>query len=907
VTIEGPAGIGKSSLLDEAHRVAAQAGLVVAAARSDELDQVIPVGALLAALGHSDPPVLLEPDLARLRTASHPREMEEFLRAVLETQLSAVAPGPFYRRLAVGGPNDLVPARPTPPALFSVPILWLLASRPGAAASPLQSLLSRLAGAGAVRLGLGALDAEAAAAVAADLLGGHPDPVLSGLLERAGGNPFYLVELVLALESEGRLRVRRRTAELVGAGVPGQFRIAVASHLRPLSAEAAQLLRVASVLGRDFSMEELAAVMSAPTARLLPALTEALRGEILAERDHLLGFRHDLLRQAVYDELPVSVRRSLHRDAARFLTQGGASPARIAGHLLISAVRGDAEAVDVLGRAALELLGPNPAGGADLARAALGLVADDDPRWPGLAATAVDLAGWAGRSGDTEALAAELRAAGPMDVTIEARVELGVRRSYVHSGRPTSQLPPLPGRLIDASDVPPRLRASLLLVDGTGKRFTDPDQAAVLVGRAKRLFDGPGAEGDGDAELTLALCLESVLARGQGDLDGSLRAAQAAVAAADAGSHDARRRVPRWHPGESLHALDRPDAALAALAAAARDASRYAGRLVGVVEAARSAALLSQGQLTEAAAEARGATADASASGDWSALTPARGLRVLIEVAVRQGDLAVARSWLADLRPLLDTERATPHDWWAAALLADAEGDAPQALGRLQVLVGHARSGRYWIGVPEPEHLPQATRIALRYGDIDTASVLADVAAQLVRRNPAVAVINGVAAHTAALVSPEPDPDGFRRAVQLLANGCRPLATASAQEDLGALYAKRDANAQAIALLEATYQTYQHCGATRDTARTRGRLRRLGVIKRQPASARPSHGWESLTASELAVCRLVAEGLTSQHAADRLYLSANTVNTHLRHAFAKLAIRSRVELARLVLEHDVAP
>jgi DNA-binding CsgD family transcriptional regulator len=63
----------------------------------------------------------------------------------------------------------------------------------------------------------------------------------------------------------------------------------------------------------------------------------------------------------------------------------------------------------------------------------------------------------------------------------------------------------------------------------------------------------------------------------------------------------------------------------------------------------------------------------------------------------------------------------------------------------------------------------------------------------------------------------------------------------------------------------------------------------------------------SLTASELSVCRLVAEGLTSQHVADRLYLSVNTVNTHLRHAFAKLAIRSRVELARLVLEHDAAP
>jgi hypothetical protein len=191
----------------------------------------------------------------------------------------------------------------------------------------------------------------------------------------------------------------------------------------------------------------------------------------------------------------------------------------------------------------------------------------------------------------------------------------------------------------------------------------------------------------------------------------------------------------------------------------------------------------------------------------------------------------------------LDSERATPHDWWAATLLADAEGDAPQALDRLRLLLGHARSGWYWIGVPEPEHLPHATRIALGCGDIDAAGALADVAARLARRNPAVAVINGVAAHAAALVSP--DPDGFRYAVRLLADGRRPLATASAQEDLGALYATRDASAQAIGLIEVAHQTYQRCGAARDAARTRRRLRRLGVIKRQPAPARPSHGWEA--------------------------------------------------------------
>ena len=50
--------------------------------------------------------------------------------------------------------------------------------------------------------------------------------------------------------------------------------------------------------------------------------------------------------------------------------------------------------------------------------------------------------------------------------------------------------------------------------------------------------------------------------------------------------------------------------------------------------------------------------------------------------------------------------------------------------------------------------------------------------------------------------------------------------------------------------------------------------------------------------------QLVVEGLTSKAAAERLFLSVNTVNTHLRHAFAKLGVRSRVELTRIGLAHQ---
>jgi DNA-binding CsgD family transcriptional regulator len=89
----------------------------------------------------------------------------------------------------------------------------------------------------------------------------------------------------------------------------------------------------------------------------------------------------------------------------------------------------------------------------------------------------------------------------------------------------------------------------------------------------------------------------------------------------------------------------------------------------------------------------------------------------------------------------------------------------------------------------------------------------------------------------------------------------------------------------------------------RDAARVRAGLRGAGVVVAR-RSEQVRHGWASLSPAELAVARVVAEGVTSQTAAGRLYLSVNTVNTHLRHAFAKLGVRSRVELTRIVLAHD---
>lgn len=70
---------------------------------------------------------------------------------------------------------------------------------------------------------------------------------------------------------------------------------------------------------------------------------------------------------------------------------------------------------------------------------------------------------------------------------------------------------------------------------------------------------------------------------------------------------------------------------------------------------------------------------------------------------------------------------------------------------------------------------------------------------------------------------------------------------------------------------------------------------------RAPRNARAVEGWESLTATERRVALIVGEGHTNREAAVRLELSPNTIASHLRSVFGKLAVNSRVQLARELL------
>jgi DNA-binding CsgD family transcriptional regulator len=99
------------------------------------------------------------------------------------------------------------------------------------------------------------------------------------------------------------------------------------------------------------------------------------------------------------------------------------------------------------------------------------------------------------------------------------------------------------------------------------------------------------------------------------------------------------------------------------------------------------------------------------------------------------------------------------------------------------------------------------------------------------------------------------------------------------------------------ALAEAS-DLYRDAGAVGAAGRVDA-LRRPAATRSSgsSASARPTEGWAALTAAEHRVAELVATGHSNRAVADQLFVSPNTVATHLRAVFTKLDINSRVQLA----------
>jgi DNA-binding CsgD family transcriptional regulator len=870
--VAGAPGIGKSRLLAEAARHAASAGLVVAAGGADELDQMTSWGLLLRALSSSDPPIMTPADLDSLRELTDQRlAVAERMRLALEQAAASRPLLVMLDDLQWADSASLLALASLPGALFSYPVGWLLALRPLPASPALNAVLGRLEQAGAVRLRLGPLAAADALALARDVGLTGTDEDLRPLIADAEGNPFYI-------------------AQLLRAAGPTDPRTGIARHLRLLSDDARRLLQVASVLGRQFTVAEVAAMTEQPASELTEAVAEALRAEMLAEAATGLAFRHDLLREAAYESLPVSARLALHRDAAEALRRTGASVVRVAAQLAIGARPGDTAAAATIGSAVTELAPSSPNAAADLAVRALEVAGDHEERGLELVRSAVLALGLAGRISEEREIGERFLATHRLPAEAEAELQLELRRPWVID---CFEAYPVP--------LPEHLVANPAIGGGVAATLTALDQMP-------KIWDGRGEE----ADLVLADAMDVVTAGGNApefEVVAELRVRTSlirgrpgeALARAEAARQTARSLAGSYSSGlyeemivSSLAAGGQISAALAAMRpalASAHAAGR--GALVFRYRRLRAAMLLSRGNLDDADAEAR-SVIDLPAELGYPNRV-ALPLAVIVETSLRRGNVAEAETMLASYAA--GTRGFLPDLAWATALAADARGDVTAAARAVEPVRALLEAGNFFFAHQLHHRLPQLVSIARRAGQERSARAFAAAAATCAGQNPEVSALAAAAGHARALI--EGDTALLRRAVEQAAAGEDRLLEAAVREDLGRALTRRQ---EAAGQLEAAYDFYLRTGAHRDAARVRSVLRTLGIRKQASGTAGPQGGWASLTRAEQAVVDLVAKGLTNREAAIELFLSPDTVNTHLRHAFGKLNIRSRVELARLAAE-----
>ncbi|MCQ9131458.1 helix-turn-helix transcriptional regulator [Streptomyces hilarionis] len=872
VLVQGEAGIGKTALLTEAVTRAGAAGWSVGTGKADELHHIVPLSSLAASL-HGDPPLLSGDAFADLAGGHDQRiRLVERLAGAIE---AAAADRPVLIALddvQWADPLSRFVLKQLPTRLRTSPVLWVLTGRQGPADPPEEILVAATQGElPSLTVPLSPLSGEAIGQLADDALGEGVDERVRDLLDGAGGNPFLAVEMLAGL----------RTAGASGEPVPPGLVVGVRGRLRSLRPGTLRFLRMGAVLGRRFRFHDAAALCGRPPAALVAELEEAVRAGLLDDDGDQLAFRHDLLRQAVYVDIPPSARKALHREAATHLVLAGHQPIDAVSHVLEGALPGDEEAVALLGRAAADVLPVTPGLAADLMTRALELVPPARPSRFEVGERAIVFLTRAGR--DREALRTGDRL-------------LAGRPSPAEFGRLQTALGGTLWNMDLADELLRRTETALAL--GGADPGTEARLTALRALALSRGHDLAAAREAGENALRAALAAGDreahVLAlSGLGEI--ALNAGENAVALRHFTALSAV--DPAFLPEEVVARTHMDDFAsgerLLLRAADPGGAPRQAMLLW-----AQGHRLLGLGRLDDAEADL--VTMERLEDDVQVPVQQVNARVIRSRIALLRGDREAARRHLTAARERL-AAKPNPGNTAAVRFLeavhADADGDVRLALDRLRQVQEAGpfmrwRLLRTWVD--------RAIRIALRGADHGLAEDLAAQAAAHAERNPGVAGAAGVAAQAAGLL--KNDPALLERSVDLLGASPRPLVRAAARADLGRALLAAGRTPAAAAVLTRARAEFAESGAHGAAARVRRDLARTGAGGRGAgARQRPVHGWEALTVSEKKVARLIAEGHTNRSAADLLVVSPHTVNTHLTSAFRKLAVNSRVQLAHLVI------
>jgi DNA-binding CsgD family transcriptional regulator/tetratricopeptide (TPR) repeat protein len=892
--LSGQPGIGKSRLIEEARLIAGDLDITVAAGGAIELDRVAPartltsalrsLGGELTGLGRSPADGPGEPALPYID------DLAEALDRCARSRplLVAIDDMQWADELSALALRILVPT------LAASPVRWLLARRPVPARTAGQDTVDWLVSEGARELPLGRLSEDAVEQLCSHLLGATADATVLALTGRARGNPFLIEQLLKAMLMSNQILISDGLATVVGSELPSSFLSAVDQRLRGLSDEARRLLETGSVFGRTFTVHEAAQLAGVAPPVMAGAAAEALSSGLLVEHEHRLDFAHDLLRQAVYDHTPKPVRAAMHREAAAALRTRGGPAVEVAEHLIRGGDTGDRDAVNILRVAARDVAGRAPGAAADLIVRAVSMLDEQDPARSELSAEAVSLLASAGRLVEAQQ-AGEVALRGDLDGPVEAKALCGLAEALKHAGH-NAAAAQYARRGLARPGVPDDVRARLQAVAAHALLW-ERDMAGAE--RAGAEADRLGVSSGNIAASVFGCAARSVVAMASGRLADSVAHAERGVTMADEAGGEALHQHPRIWFGNALAAVDRIADARMAYADGRFEAERLGTAWsMPLWHCFEAEALVVLGELDSAVAEAEAGLLIAGQLTARQMSMPL--LSLLVTTAVLRDDLAGAHQRWQQLRDLTEAGVTTAEEdlAWAAAVLHDADDEPGQALRDLTYI---------YDGLPErllllahtPSCGPILVRMALAADDRDRAAVAAAATQQLADQNPTVVSLAGIAAHARGVLTGE--LDAFRTAVSELERGPRRLDLAWAMEDCGVAEGRTGERTRGVELLQRAMVEYQACGAHRGAKRTERHLDALGVRPSRRPQLDTGRPLTLLTATQLRVAYKVAEGCSNREVAEALHMSRHTVDTHLRGAFQRLGVNSRVELTRLMM------
>jgi DNA-binding CsgD family transcriptional regulator len=910
VLIEGEPGIGKSSLVRAAAAQAAAAGCRVFWGAGDELGQALPLLPLLEGLRVREPSAnprrrtivaLLRGELAADRGTDVTAALAEQLLALV-TEQCAVLPTVLVI-------DDLQWADPASVALWSrlarlvsqLPLLLIGTMRPVPQRDDLLAL--RRAAGSEGRIQLTGLSEKAVAELVAALAGGAPDDKLMRLADGAAGNPLYVTELIAALARNSSLVVTDAgAAQLTNGPAPSSLSAAIADRLGFVSGPVREVLQAAALLGVDFAVPDLATVLGRSVADLIPAVDGALAAGILEERGHGLGFRHPLIRAALYDVMPGPVRAAWHRDAGRALAEAGAPADRVARQLLwaVGGTGGPAEPMGEwiltwLDRTSELLVGQAPPVAAELLRQAVARSPAGSAQHDRLSGRLADALYRVGDTAEAEQVA-NLALAHAVEPDLLVDLHWTLAQCGIRAGRAAESLATL-DRALAAPGISARHRARLLVLSArTLTHSSEIEKGGRVAAAALTAATEAGDSWAMGWALHVLALVASVQQRSTDALalfDRALGVAQADAALTDL------RLLLQINKAVILGNLDQYEEAFAS-ARQARDLAGQVGTTIRLAQArgALGQLLFETGRWDEAMAEADVLHEDQKEPG---AACGELGMAAVI--CFHRGDVAVARRHLAAARPHAQRigNRIIAPLSLARSLDAEQDDVLPEALAALTAGFSGNTEELEEVG----DLLADAVRLAIMVGDLDTAKALAGHAATLATESKiphhqaGALYTQGLLDHDAALLL---------EAAERYASASRVLFSAQALEAAAGEFVAHDDRDQARAAFSRAVEIYTSLGAAADVARLQTRFRAHG-IRRAPRTkhSRARSGWDSLTPAETKIAALVESGLSNPEIAARLFLSRRTVATHVSHILKKLDVNSRIDIAREAALRNIEP